>query len=96
MNRRKRCPLHHRGLDATVGNQEIDIITGKFCLIVQNEAGRRLTELCQENTLIIANTFFQQYIFLAAEVRKVKYSQQKQDLDLILAQIMGTLFQNKA
>ena len=33
----------------------------KFCLEVQNEAGQRLTEFCQENTLVIANTLFQQH-----------------------------------
>ena len=44
-----------------VGNQETLGITGKFGLGVQNEAGQRLTEFCQENTLVTANTFFQQY-----------------------------------
>ena len=34
-------------------------VTGKFDPGVQNEAGERLTEFCQENTLVIANTFFQ-------------------------------------
>ena len=38
-----------------VGSQEISGVTGKFDLGVQNEAGQRLTEFCQENTLIIAN-----------------------------------------
>ena len=42
-----------------VGNQEIPGATGKFGLGVQNEAGQRLTEFCQENTLVIANTLFQ-------------------------------------
>ena len=42
------------------GNQEIPVVTGKFGLGVQNEAGQRLTEFCQENALIIANTLFQQ------------------------------------
>ena len=28
---------------------------------VQNEAGQRLTEFCQENVLVIANTLFQQH-----------------------------------
>ena len=32
--------------------------TGKFGLGVQNEAEEKLTEFCQENTLVIANTFF--------------------------------------
>ena len=36
-------------------------MTGKFGLRVQNEAGQRLTEFCQENTLVIANTLFQQH-----------------------------------
>ena len=44
-----------------VGSQEIPGITGKFGLGVQNEAGKRLTEFCQENTLVIANTLFQQH-----------------------------------
>jgi len=43
------------------GNQEIPGITGKFDLRVQDEAGQRLTEFCQENTLVIANTLFQQH-----------------------------------
>ena len=46
--------------NAKVGSQEIPGVTGKFGLGVQNEAGQRLTEFCQENTLVIANTFFQQ------------------------------------
>ena len=41
---------------AKVGSQEISGVTGKFGLGVQNEAGQRLTEFCQENALIIANT----------------------------------------
>ena len=44
-----------------VGSQEIPGVTGKFGLGVQNEAGKRLTEFCQDNTLIIANTLFQQH-----------------------------------
>ena len=36
-------------------------MTGKFGLGVQNEAGQRLIEFCQENTLVIANTLFQQH-----------------------------------
>ena len=46
--------------NAKVGGQEIPEVTGKFGLGVQNEAGQRLTEFCQENTLVIANMFFQQ------------------------------------
>ena len=44
-----------------VGSQEIHGLTGKFGLLVQNEAGQRLTEFCQENTLVIANALFQQH-----------------------------------
>ena len=47
--------------NAKVGSQEIPGITGKFSLGVQNEAGQRLIEFCQENTLVIGNTLFQQH-----------------------------------
>ena len=47
--------------NAKVGSQEIPGVAGKFGLGVQNEAGQRLIEFCQENALIIANTLFQQY-----------------------------------
>ena len=47
--------------NAKVGSQGIPGVTGKFGLGVQNEAGQRLTEFCQENALIIANTLFQQH-----------------------------------
>ena len=46
---------------AKVGSQELPGVKGKFGLGVQNEAGQRLTEFCQENALIIANTLFQQH-----------------------------------
>ena len=39
-----------------MGSQEIPGVIGKFGLGVQNEAGQRLTEFCQENTLVITNT----------------------------------------
>ena len=42
--------------NAKVGSQETPGVTGKFDLGVQNEAGQRRIEFCQENTLIIANT----------------------------------------
>ena len=45
--------------NANVGSQEIPGVTGKFGLEVQNGAGQRLTEFCQENALVIANTLFQ-------------------------------------
>ena len=46
--------------NAKVGSQETHGVTGKFGLGVQNEAGQRLIEFCQENALVIANTLFQQ------------------------------------
>ena len=47
-NTRKRC-------------HEISGVAGKFGFGVQNEAGQRLTDFCQENALVIANTLFQQH-----------------------------------
>ena len=44
--------------NAKVGSQGTPGVTGKFGLRVQNEAGQRLIEFCQENTLVIANTLF--------------------------------------
>ena len=98
--------------NAKVGSQEIPGITGKFGLGIQNEAGQRLTEFCEENSLVIANTLFQQHerqfykwtlpdghyrnqiIFFAAEDGEALYSQQKQDQELAVAQIMNSLLQN--
>ena len=47
--------------NAKVRSQELPGVTGKFGLGVQNEARQRLTEFCQQNTLLIANTLFQQH-----------------------------------
>ena len=47
--------------NAKVRSQEIPGVTGKFVPGVQNEAGQSLTEFCQENALVIANTLFQQH-----------------------------------
>ena len=62
--------------NAKVGSQEIPRVTGKFGLGVQNEAGQRLMEFCQENALVIANTLFQQH-------KRRIYGQQSQ-IDYIL------------
>ena len=99
--------------NAKVGSQKITGVTGKFGLGVQNEAGQRLTEFCQENALVIANTLFQQHkrklytwtspmvntkirliIFFAAKDGESLYSQQKQDWELSVAQIMNSLAPN--
>ena len=47
--------------NAKVGSQETPGVTYKFGLEIQNEAGQRLIEFCQENALVIANTLFQQH-----------------------------------
>ena len=98
--------------NAKIGNQEIPGVTGKLGLGVQNEVGQRLTELCQENKLVIANTpsntrddathgYHQMVnteirliIFFAAKDGEALYSQQIQDWELIVAQIMNSLLQN--
>ena len=47
--------------NAKVGSQKAPGVTGKFGIGVQSETGQRLTEFCQENALVIANTLFQQH-----------------------------------
>ena len=99
--------------NAKVGSQVTPEVTGKFGLGIWNEAGQRLIEFCQENTLVIANTLFQQHkrrlytwtspdvhtkirliIFFAAKDGEALYSQQKQDRELTVAQIMNSLLPN--
>ena len=57
----QRCPFITGYWNTKVGSQEIPGVTGKFGLGIQNEAGQRLTEFCQENMLVITNTLFQQH-----------------------------------
>ena len=47
--------------NAKVGSQETPGVTGKLGLGMQNEAGQRLIEFCQDDALVIANTLFQQH-----------------------------------
>ena len=66
-----------RDWNAKVGSQEIPGVRGKFGLGVQNEAGQRLTEFCQENTLVIANTLIQQQkrrLYNEAGQRLIQYA----------------------
>ena len=49
------------GWNAKIESQETPGVIGKFDLGVWNETGQRLIEFCQENTLVIANTLFQQH-----------------------------------
>ena len=60
IKKKKRKSVHHRGLKGKSRSQEILQIIGKFGLGVKHEAGQKLTMFCQENSLIRANTFFQQ------------------------------------
>ena len=89
------------------GSQEILGVTGKFGRGVQNEAGQRLTEFCQENSLAIANTLCKQHkrdlmvytdirliIFVAVEDGEALYRQEKEDRELTVAQIMNSLLPN--
>ena len=55
----KKCLFHLGDWNAKVRSQKIPGVTGKFGHGVQNEAGQRLIEFCQENTLVIASTLFQ-------------------------------------
>ena len=106
-------PFHYRGLECKVGSQGTPGVTGKFGLGIQNEAGQRLIEFCQENTQAIANTLFQytrkdythghhqmviteirMIVFFAAKNEEALYSQQKQDQELTVAQIMNCLLPN--
>ena len=57
----KRCPFHYRDLECKSRSQEILGVTSKFDLRVQSEAEQLLTEFCQENALVIANTLFQKH-----------------------------------
>ena len=99
--------------NAKVGSQETPGVTGKFGLGVRNEAGQRLIEFYQRNSLVIANTLFQQHkrrlytwtssdgqhqnqidYILCSQDREALYSQQKQDQELTVAQIMNSLLPN--
>ena len=89
-----------------VGSQEISGVTGKFDFGVHNEAGQRLTEFCQKNALVLVNTLpttkemtlhntkIKQSLFFAAKDGDALYSQQKQDRELTVAQIMNSLLPN--
>ena len=99
--------------NAKAGSQETPGLTAKFGSGIKNEAAQTLTEFCQENTLVITNTLFQQHkedsthghhqmvkteirliIFFAAQDGEALCSQQKQDRELTVAQIMSSLLPN--
>ena len=102
--------LRSHMLHDKTNKQETPGVTGQFGLGGQNEAGQRLIEFCQDNTLVIANTLFQQHkrrlctwilpdvnteirltIFFAVKDGVAIYSQQIQDWELTMAQIMNSL-----
>ena len=58
---KKRYPLHYRGLECKSRESRNTWSNRQIWLGVQNGAGQRLIEFCQENTLVIANTVFQQH-----------------------------------
>ena len=58
---KKDAPFIIGDWNAKVGKQETPGVTGKFGLGVQNKAGQRLIEFCQENALVITNILFQQH-----------------------------------
>ena len=59
-NTPKRCPFHYRGLECKWKSRNT-WSNGQVWPWLQNEAGQRLTEFCQENALVITNTLFQQH-----------------------------------
>ena len=88
-----------------MASEEIPGIRHKFGLKVQNEAGQGVTEFCQENEtpsssntredyIWMVNTEIRLIIFFAAKNGEALYSQQKQDWELTVAQIMNSLLPN--
>ena len=103
---KKRCAFHYRGLECKSRKS-------KDTWRNRQETGQILTEFCKENTLVIANTLFQNtrensthghhqmantkmrlIIFFANKDGEALYSQQKQDWELTVAQIMNSLLPN--
>ena len=56
----KRCPFHHRGLECKSRKSRDTFNNGQVWPWSTKSSRERLTEFCQENTLVIANTLFQQ------------------------------------
>ena len=61
LTHKKRCPFHYRGLECKSRKSRNTWSNCKFGLGVWNEAGQRLIEYYQENTMVIANTLFQRH-----------------------------------
>ena len=58
---KKRCPFYHRGLECKSRKSRDTWSNRQVWPWSTNEAGQKLTEFCQENALVIANTLFQQH-----------------------------------
>ena len=102
--------FHYRGLECKSRSQETPGVTGKFGLGVQNEAGQRLIKRTNwsyqtpssNNTREdythghhqMVNIKIILIIFFAAKNGDALYSQQKQDQELTMAQIMNSLLPN--
>ena len=105
--------FHYRGLECKSRKSRTPRVTGKFGHGVQNEAGQRLIEFCQENALVITtasssntkedsthghhqivNTKIRLIIVFSAKDGEALYSQQKQDWDMTVPQIMKSLLPN--
>ena len=61
INTPKRCPFHYSGLECKRRKSRSTWNNRQIFLGVQNEAGQRLIDFCQENALDIANTLSQQH-----------------------------------
>ena len=103
---KKDVPFITGDWNVKVGSQETPRVTGKFGLGVQNEAGQRLIEFCEEDPLPttqekaahghhqMVNNEIRLIIFFAAKYGEALYSQQKQDRELTVPQIMNSLLPN--
>ena len=59
--RPKKISFHHRGLESKSRKSRDTWSNGQVWPLSTNEAGQRLTEFSQENTLVVENTLFQHH-----------------------------------
>ena len=111
-NSKIKMSFSYRGLECKSNKSRNTWNNRQVGIGVQNEVGKRLTEICQKNVPVIANTLFQQskrwlytqtsldgqhqnqIMFFATKDGSALYFQEKQDLELIVAQIMSSLLKN--
>ena len=108
--KKKRCSFHYRGLECKNRKSRDTWSNGEIWPWSTTLSRAKVNRFCQENALVVANTLFQQdsthghhqmvnteirlIIFLAANNGEALYSQQKQDRELAVAQIMNSLLPN--